>query len=331
MKFKNNTCSVCGLACDDIDIELRDNEIRVYNACAMGESKYKKLASKDRILRPLINGKETTWERVIDRTAEILVNAKKPLLFMGSEMSTEAMKVGIEMAEYLGGVVDGNSTMCHGPTIQGMQITGIPTATLGEVKNRTDLVIYWGCNPMESHPRLLSRYSLFPRGYFNYQGRRGRTIVVVDTRRTMTADLSDLFIQVEPNKDFELMSAICAILNGHKIKGNIAGVESEKIYKLVDMMKNCQFGTIFVGLGLASSVGKHRNIEKALNLTRDLNRFTRFILLINRGHSNVTGFNEIMTWSSGYPFGVDYSRGYPRYNPGETTTIDLLANREVDA
>ena len=66
-------------------------------------------------------------------------------------------------------------------------------------------------------------------------------------------------------------------------------------------------------------------------LTRALNEYTRFTLLVNRGHANVAGFNQILTWQSGYPYGVDYSRGYPRFNPGETTTIDLLKNKEGDS
>ncbi|MBU4406910.1 MAG: formylmethanofuran dehydrogenase subunit B, partial [Candidatus Altiarchaeota archaeon] len=83
--------------------------------------------------------------------------------------------------------------------------------------------------------------------------------------------------------------------------------------------------------GIASSVGKYRNLEKAMRLVRNINKYSRFILLANRGHSNVAGFNQIMTWTSGYPFGVDYSKGIPRFNPGETTTVDLLARGEVDA
>ena len=32
-----------------------------------------------------------------------------------------------------------------------------------------------------------------------------------------------------------------------------------------------------------------------------------------------------------YPFAIDFSRGYPRYNPGEFTAVDLLVRRDVDA
>ena len=44
-----------------------------------------------------------------------------------------------------------------------------------------------------------------------------------------------------------------------------------------------------------------------------------------RGHGNVTGGDVIMRWTTGYPFGVSLSRGYPRFNPGEYTTADTLA------
>jgi formylmethanofuran dehydrogenase subunit B len=50
-----------------------------------------------------------------------------------------------------------------------------------------------------------------------------------------------------------------------------------------------------------------------------------------RGHYNVTGFNEVLSWQSGYPYAVDFSRGYPRYNPGETAANDVLQRGEADS
>ena len=39
----------------------------------------------------------------------------------------------------------------------------------------------------------------------------------------------------------------------------------------------------------------------------------------------------IMRWTTGYPFGVNLARGYPRFNPGEFSTIDLLIRGDCDA
>ena len=33
----------------------------------------------------------------------------------------------------------------------------------------------------------------------------GRKMIVVDVRKTMTAEAADYFIQVEPNKDYEIL------------------------------------------------------------------------------------------------------------------------------
>ena len=50
-----------------------------------------------------------------------------------------------------------------------------------------------------------------------------------------------------------------------------------------------------------------------------------------RGHGNVTGADNVVSWQTGFPFGVNFSRGYPRFNPGEFTSVDLLTRREADA
>ncbi len=76
--------------------------------------------------------------------------------------------------------------------------------------------------------------------------------------------------------------------------------------------------------------GKSRNLDAALSLVRDLNHRSKFIIMPMRGHFNVTGANEVFTWVTGYPFGVDFSKGYPEYNPGVTTFSDILRRGECD-
>jgi formylmethanofuran dehydrogenase subunit B len=50
-----------------------------------------------------------------------------------------------------------------------------------------------------------------------------------------------------------------------------------------------------------------------------------------RGHYNVTGSGEVFAWQFGFPYSVDLTRGFARYNPGDTSSIDLLARQEIDA
>ncbi len=96
-------------------------------------------------------------------------------------------------------------------------------------------------------------------------------------------------------------------------------------------MKNCRYGVLFFGMGLTMTRGRHFNSGALLALATDLNEFTHFVAKPVRGHGNVTGADNVLAWQTGYPFGVNFSRGFPRFNPGEFTTVDTLARREADA
>jgi formylmethanofuran dehydrogenase subunit B len=338
MIYKDIICPVCGAACDDIQVELGDGKIEARNACKMGNAKFQEIFSPHRLKQPLVNvgGKLTpaAWDEALEKAADILVSAKRPLLFMGSETSCEAHEVGLKIGEYLGALVDSNSTVCHGPTAMGIQEAGKVGATEGQKKNRGDLIVYWGTNPLESMPRQMSRYAVFPRGYWIKRGRFDRTVITVDPRITPTAVASDLHVELKPNSDYELISALLTLLHGktpHPSVEEITGVPIPVIEEMLDMMKDCNFGAIIVGLGLASSMGKYRNSEIAMNLVKELNNYAKFTLGAIRGHCNVAGFNQVASYMYGYPFGLDFMRGHPRYNPGEYTTVDVLREKDVDA
>jgi len=205
---------------------------------------------------------------------------------------------------------------------------------LGEVKNRADLIIYWGSNPAECHPRHFTRYTLTPKGKYVPQGRKGRTMVLVDVRRTPSARAADIFIQVRPGTDFEVLTALRALLKGQPIDPErlaMTGVTLEQLTDLVARMKRARFVAFFFGMGLSMTRGKHMNSSAILTLAAELNAFTKSVIMPMRGHGNVTGSDLVLRWSTGYPFGVNFGRGYPRYNPGEFSTVDLLVRGDVDA
>jgi len=334
---KNVVCPFCGTLCDDLEVVVEDGEIvEVRHACRIGAAKFLTAQEEDRPTEPMIreNGewRKVDYEDAAEETARILVEAKWPLMYGWSSTLCEAHEVGIELAEKVGAVIDNTASVCHGPSTLALQDVGVPSCTLGEVKNRADVIVYWGSNPMHAHPRHMSRYTTFARGYFRPKGRQDRTIIVVDPRKTATARLADVYIQVRPHEDYELISALRAAVHGVEIeREEVAGVPVEKIYEVADLLKEASFGTLFWGMGLTMSLGRHRNIDNAICLVRDLNEHSKWTLVMMRGHYNVTGFNEVLTWTTGYPFAVDFSRGYPRYNPGEFSAVDVLARGEVDA
>ncbi len=354
------------------------------NGCAVCESKMVNgYNDEERLLTPMIRkeGKlvPVTTDEAVHKAAQILTDAKYPLLFGWSSSTSEAQRIGVELAEELGSALDNTCSICHGPSVMATQEIGIPTCTLGQIRHRADLIIYWACDPWSAHPRHLERYTSFTEGRFEksewksymqkvkaasgkkkilaatrvrhikYQPsprpqaciveepssaieKPGRKLIVVDVRKTMTADAADYFIQVEPNKDFEVIQALRALVNGQELDvDTVGGVPVEYLEEVADAMVNCEFGVIFFGLGLTQTLGRFRNIEIAISLTRDLNKRTKFVILPMRGHFNVTGANVVFAWQTGYPYAIDFSQGYPQYNPGEFTAIDLLKRGDNDA
>jgi formylmethanofuran dehydrogenase subunit B len=204
------------------------------------------------------------------------------------------------------------------------------------VKNRADLLIYWGANPMESHMRHLSRYSAMSKGLYTPEGRKGRKVVVIDVRPTPTSRTADLFIQVTPGQDFEIAHTLRCLIKNIRLEGLtesslVGGVPLSQWRDLAGMMKQSHYGVVMFGIGLTQSRGKDLNIEEMNTLVSELNRYTRFYAIAMRGHGNVNGSNQVLVWQTGYPLAVNFQRGYPRFNPGEFSVVDMLTRREVDA
>ncbi|MCK9306422.1 MAG: formylmethanofuran dehydrogenase subunit B [Methanoculleus sp.] len=332
-------CPFCGTLCDDLEVVVSDDGkdlLEVYNACAIGAEKFLHSQAKDRITRPRMRQEDGSWKEIsydeaVNYTAKMLADAKKPLMYGWSSTNCEAQSVGAEIGEAVGAVMDNTATVCHGTSLIAVQDIGIPSCTLGEVKNRADRILFWGCNPAHAHPRHMSRYSIFPRGFFTGKGHASRKVIVVDPRVTDTARVADVHLQIEQGHDYELLNAFRVAFKGEKLPDVVAGIPKEKIYEVAETLKSGRFAIIFFGMGVTQSIGKNHNIDEAIAVTRDLNEYTKAAIMPMRGHYNVTGSGQVWGWQFGFPFAVDLSRGFARYNPGETTSNDLLRRDEVDA
>jgi len=336
LRFKT-VCTGCSLLCDDVLVDLEgERMVSTFNLCGHGEEKFLRTHSAERLLKPFIRGlngeKEVSFSEATDKAADILLEAERPVLWGWGTSSIEAQMAGIELAREIKGVIDSTGSICHGITWHAASESGLPTATLGEVMNRADVVVYWGSDPGHSHPRHISRYSVLPRGIYTQSGYEQRRVYVFDIRRTRIGKIANVLIEVEPNKDYELITAMRLLLRGKKLQfDSVAGVSIKTLEKVVQEWKERDFGVVFYGMGLLASRGKYRNLEVLLKLVWEINEYTRFVALPMAGHFNTIGFNHIATWLTGYPFGVDFSKGVPYSNPGETTFVEMLQRDEVDA
>src|SRR4029078_7497611 len=163
----------------------------------------------------------------------------------------------------------------NGPSVMAFQGVGEVTCSLGEVRNRGDMIMFWGSNPAESHPRHFTKYSLMPKGQFLPNARKDRTCVIVDVRKTKSAKAADIFIQIKPRADFEGLRTLRALDNDLEL--DFSQVESDTSVPLSlwqdlrDQMKKAKFRMHVFGMGVTMTRGKHANSEAVLALTRDMN------------------------------------------------------------
>jgi len=159
-------------------------------------------------------------------------------------------------------------------------------------------------------------------------------MVVVDVCETASAAAADLFLRVRPESDFEVLTALRALVKNQFVcDSTIAstGLTMWQLRDLADRMLRARHGVVFFGNGLTSTRGKHMNVAALHTLVAQLNASTKFAAMPMRDFGNEAGADNVLTWLAGFPFGIDFSRGCSRYNPGEFTADDLLQRQEIDA
>ena len=126
--------------------------------------------------------------------------------------------------------------------------------------------------------------------------------------------------------DAALMGAL-----GQAIPDRMTPGTSAAVRDLADRMKAAAFGMVFFGGGLIKGAHAHRHVEALLQLVTDLNAGRRFYARRMRRFGDIAGADSVLTWQTGYPFGVNFFAGYPRFNPGEFSAPAMLARGEADA
>jgi formylmethanofuran dehydrogenase subunit B len=329
---ENFACTGCGCVCDDLRLTVSgDRIIRAERACVLAEPWLLGQTAESPPAAEM-DGRPVPLEEAIDRASRILRQARYPLIYGLARSSTEGQSAAVALVESLGGTIDTTASLCHAPSVMAQQQVGKVTGTLGEARNRADLVVFWGSDPVITHPRHWERYSVDPAGRFVPDGRRNRFVVVADTVRSASAEAADLFIPIEPGRHFEALFALRAMVRGSLQAGrDCDGAPVPLLTELVRRMKASRCGVIFFGVGLARGESGHCNVQALLELVTDLNGPGRWYAMRMRVQGNVVGADSVLLWQTGYPFAVNMARGYPRYNPGEFSVQGLLERGEADA
>ncbi len=108
----NAVCTFCGCVCDDIELHAEgDRIVKTKHACALGGAWFTNHTAEAHYPEALIDGQPATLEAAVAAAADFLADANYPLVYGLSNITCEAQREAVLLAERIGGVIDSHTSL----------------------------------------------------------------------------------------------------------------------------------------------------------------------------------------------------------------------------
>jgi formylmethanofuran dehydrogenase subunit B len=316
-----STCLGCGCACDDIELQVDGNRIvEARHACPLGVAWFGDGGVPGRVR---VAGADAALDIAIEAMVRALEGAARPAVYLAADLSCEAQRAGIALADWLRARLASLTSSTTMTSVLAAQERGRAGATLGEIRNRADVIVFWGVDPSVHYPRYWTRYAPEPSGIHVPDGRRSRTVVAVDVGQARGPADADLRVEVAPDKEVAVLTRLAAAVSSSPPPSEAASgdmVSSD----LVALMRSGRYVAI-VADGEPDGIVADRDPGRTaalITLAQALNATTRCALSTLRAGGNRSGADACTTSQTGYPAAVDFARGYARYRPYDALVAD---------
>ncbi len=224
-----STCPYCGVGCGvlararvDGGFDIEGDPVHPANRgalCSKGSTLAQTLGQDTRLLQPEIDGHTVEWnaalEHVARRFSDIIAQhgPDSVAFYVSGQLLTEDYYVANKLMKgYIGSAnIDTNSRLCMSSAVAAHKRAFgedlVPVCY--EDLDLADLLVLVGSNTAWCHPVLYQRM-LKAR-----EARPSMKIVVIDPRRTATAELADLHLPLRPGTDVWLFNGLLAWLSRH--------------------------------------------------------------------------------------------------------------------
>lgn len=295
------TCPYCGVGCGvDIhksptgEITVKPDPTHPANLgrlCSKGSALAETLEHPDRLLYPEIDKQRVDWETAATTVAnkiQSVVEEHGPdavAFYVSGQLSTEDYYVANKLMKgYIGSAnIDTNSRLCMASAVVAhKRAFGEDLVSCSyEDLETAELIILVGSNLAWCHPVLYQRIVKAKKQ--NDQLR----IVLIDPRKTQTADIADLHLALEPGSDAHLFNGLLAYLSDHDfINRDFVDAHTQGLEAALQAAK--------------TSSGDINRTAAACNLS--VEQLTQFFALFASTEKTVTLFSQGINQSSS---GVD--------------------------
>jgi formylmethanofuran dehydrogenase subunit B len=290
--MNNLICPGCGSLCDDIRVEIEEGRlISVENACAKGAALLCALEDASRRAKFVVDGKEVSLDRAIQIAKRLLREAKRPLIFGLDNSVQETQTKAIHLARKLKGIIDDASSFSYGGLTLGLLEGLYQNCPLRDIKDRADLLIYWGSNPLHSHPRHLSKFSYYAYSEYDEAGWIPKVkLACIDVRDSELTPMCNYFFRLASGGDKQFIKEILTV-----VQGGGGGEDAKAFYELVKNSRTC---VLFCGLGLVYALDAEFHLFN--EMIRRLSQCSEIRVMPMIEELNMLGFNQTLYQETGY-------------------------------
>src|SRR5262245_43192659 len=222
MSVVRTTCPYCGVGCGlraaraaDGGYEISGDPEHPANfgrVCSKGAALGETLGLDGRLLHPEIRGARATWDEALDAVATGFARTiaehgpDSVAFYVSGQLLTEDYYVANKLMKgFIGSAnIDTNSRLCMASAVAGYKRAfGADTVPNDYTDlEEAELIVLVGSNLAWCHPVLFQRVAAAKAASSNLR------VVLVDPRRTQTAEIADLHLQLRPGTDVVLFNGL---------------------------------------------------------------------------------------------------------------------------
>lgn len=227
MTTTKTTCPYCGVGCGVLATKQADGSVSIKGdpdhpanfgrLCSKGSALGETLDLEGRLLHPEIEGKRASWNVALDLVAHKFSESiaehgpDSVAFYVSGQILTEDYYVANKLMKgFIGSAnIDTNSRLCMASSVAGHRRAFGTDTVPGcyDDLEEADLLVLVGSNLAWCHPVIYQRIAAAK------EARPEMKIVLVDPRRTMTADIADYHLAIKPDGDVALFNGLLTHLS----------------------------------------------------------------------------------------------------------------------
>lgn len=315
MQSDHFTCRGCACLCDDITLRIGEHDQFTLSGldCPKG-STFLETVQREQVGECRTTHGPLEYEFAIEEAIRLFESARAPLILGPPDATTGLTRSLVNLAQRT------ESTLTFGWDrfdIKEQVLTdhGGSSCTLGEMKDRADLVMFWNLDPSESLPRLVERLHLPDEAKFHTIGRRipwvfnteERTISdpidnsIYRSKQVVTAGKRE---QLAWLSEFQLAWRTTHQQNSTKNRLPIHRAENnqrlpEPWTQFRDQLFDAKYTVVFIGIDQSDAPFRHLLLEQWERIARDVSEFKqiRVIPVAVSGKPNAS--RHVTRWLTG--------------------------------